>query len=79
MEDYVAKDERPAAQCLRDVARSDLYVGLFAWRYGCGRGDCPCEGCLSMTELEYREAEANSIPRLVLVLDDSALMADPDA
>ena len=34
MEDYVARDDRPAAQCLRDVARSDLYVGLFAWRYG---------------------------------------------
>ena len=34
MEDYVATDERPAAKCLADVASSDVYVGLIAWRYG---------------------------------------------
>src|SRR4051812_42821626 len=34
MEDYVAPDDRPADVCTRDVAASDLYVGLFAWRYG---------------------------------------------
>jgi hypothetical protein len=72
MEDYVARDDRPAAQCLRDVARSDLYVGLFAWRYGfIPAQDNPRS--LSITELEYREAEAKSIPRLVFLLDDDAL------
>lgn len=74
MEDYVARDDRPAAQCLRDVARSDLYVGVFAWRYGfIPAQDNPRS--LSVTELEYREAEARSIPRLVFLLDDSALWA----
>lgn len=34
MEDYVARDERPLPACLKDVAACDLYVGLFAWRYG---------------------------------------------
>jgi len=64
MEDYVARDDRPAAQCLRDVASSDLYVGLFAWRYGFIQAqDNPRS--LSVTEMEYREAEAKPIPRLV--------------
>ena len=34
MEAYTASDDRPVDLCLRDVAQSDLYVGLFAWRYG---------------------------------------------
>ncbi len=34
MEDYVACDERPVDKCLTDVACSDLYVGVFAFRYG---------------------------------------------
>ena len=34
MEDYVATDKRPLEKCLQDVAACDLYVGLFAWRYG---------------------------------------------
>jgi Domain of unknown function (DUF4062) len=34
MEDYAAYDERPRDKCVADVVRSDLYVGLFAWRYG---------------------------------------------
>jgi len=34
MEDYAAADERPLDLCLRDVAQSDIYVGLYAWRYG---------------------------------------------
>ena len=76
MEDYVARDDRPAAQCLRDVARSGLYLGLFAWRYGfIPAQDNPRN--LSITELEYREAEAKSIPRLVFLLDDSALWPPP--
>ncbi|ETR68849.1 MAG: hypothetical protein OMM_04315 [Candidatus Magnetoglobus multicellularis str. Araruama] len=34
MEDYVASDKRPLDKCLNDVASSDIYMGLFAWRYG---------------------------------------------
>jgi len=76
MEDYVARDDRPAGQCLQDVARSDLYVGLFAWRYGfIPRQDNPRN--LSITEMEYREAETQKIPRLVFLLDDQALWPPP--
>ncbi len=34
MEDYVASDQRPVDDCLKDVAKSDIYVGIIAWRYG---------------------------------------------
>ena len=72
MEEYVARDDRPAGQCLQDVARSDLYVGLFAWRYGfIPRQDNSRN--LSITEMDYREAETQKIPRLVFLLDDQAL------
>lgn len=71
MEDYVARDDRPAGQCVQDVAASDLYVGIFAWRYGY----VPTSGnpqSLSVTELEYRAAEAHEIPRLVFLVDEAA-------
>ena len=32
MEDYVAADQRPVEQCLKDVERADIYIGLFAFR-----------------------------------------------
>jgi Domain of unknown function (DUF4062) len=34
MEDYVATDERPVEKCLNDVDQSDIYIGIFAFRYG---------------------------------------------
>jgi hypothetical protein len=34
MEYFVAEDIRPLDKCLKAVASSDLYVGIFAWRYG---------------------------------------------
>ena len=54
MEDYVATDQRPLDKCLDDVAASDLYIGIFAWRYGF----IPTENNpeqKSITELEYRK------------------------
>lgn len=41
MEDYVAADQRPVDKCLKDVERADIYLGLFAFRYGYAppRGD----------------------------------------
>jgi hypothetical protein len=34
MEYYMAEDKRPLDRCLSDVASCDVYVGIFAWRYG---------------------------------------------
>ena len=71
MEDYVAADERPADKCLADVGECDIYVGLFAWRYGyIPLADNPEK--LSITEMEYREAGKQNKRRLIFLLDDNA-------
>jgi tetratricopeptide (TPR) repeat protein len=68
MEDYVAGDQRPLDKCLDDVAHSDLYIAILAWRYGfIPPNDNPLEK--SITELEYRQAGQVAIPRLVFILD----------
>src|SRR5215470_7767432 len=70
MEDYVARDDRPADACTRDVTNSDLYVGLFAWRYGyVPKDDNPRS--MSVTELEHEAAKQHRIPRLLFLLDDA--------
>jgi tetratricopeptide (TPR) repeat protein len=68
MEDYVATDQRPLGKCLDDVAACDLYVGIFAHRYGYVPQQDNPDG-RSITELEYRHAESLGIPRLVFLLD----------
>ncbi|MGF6789737.1 DUF4062 domain-containing protein [Paraburkholderia tuberum] len=72
MEAYTAADDRPMDLCLRDVAQSDLYVGVFGWRYGfvppIAHGN---EAGLSITELEYRRALTRHIPTLLFLSDES--------
>ena len=69
MEHYVAADERPLAKCLADVASCDLYIGIFAHRYGyIPEQDNPDER--SITELEYRHAGDRGVPRLVFLVDE---------
>ena len=71
MEDYVAADQRPVDQCLKDVRDADVYVGVFAWRYGYVPKDDNPEG-RSITELELREAERLKKPRLIFLLKNTA-------
>jgi tetratricopeptide (TPR) repeat protein len=68
MEDYVATDKRPLDKCLADVASCDLYIGIFAWRYGY----VPPGQERSITELEYRQAGHSSLERLIFLLDEDA-------
>lgn len=66
MESYTAADERPLDKCLADVASADIYVGVFAWRYG--YEPPPSHGNpegRSITELEYRQAEAAKLQKLI--------------
>lgn len=73
MEDYVARDDRPLDACLKDVAACDLYIGIFAHRYGCIPADARANPeNLSITELEYRTAKAAGKPCLIFVLDKTA-------
>ena len=71
MEDYVAAEKRPLAKCLEDVADSDIYVGIFAWRYGyIPKEDNP--ESRSITELEYRAAGQHERERLIFCLREDA-------
>lgn len=53
--------------CLAEVRRADVYVGIFAHLYG----DIDLESGSSMTELEYEEARKRGIPRLIYLMDES--------
>jgi HEAT repeat protein len=67
MEYYVAEDRRPVDKCLEDVAACDLYIGIFAWRYGY----IPPGYDKSITELEYRKAvETNKKCHIFLLNED---------
>ena len=71
MEDYAAADERPLDRCLNDVAACDIYVGIFAWRYGSiPQKDNPDKK--SITELEYRKASELNKVRLLFLLHNDA-------
>ena len=68
MEDYVASDQRPLDKCLTDVSQCDVYIGLFAWRYGF----IPDGQNKSITQLEYECAVKSKIPCYIFILDKAA-------
>lgn len=74
MEYYVAEDGRPADVCIRDVENCDIYVGIFAWRYGSTVpwGNPP--QMVSITELEYRAAAKKTC--LIFLLDEAGTWPD---
>ncbi|MBE1491917.1 HEAT repeat domain-containing protein [Plantactinospora soyae] len=68
MESYVAEERRPLERCLADAAECDIYIGIFAWRYGF----VPDGYDRSIIELEYREALTAGKPCLIFLLDEEA-------
>ncbi len=68
MEYYVAEDQRPVDKCLSDVEACDLYIGIFAWRYGWIPKKKNRKN-LSITEMEYRQARKSNKPCLIFLLD----------
>lgn len=68
MEYYVAEESRPLDRCLHDAGSCDLYLGLFARRYGF----CPPGEDRSITELELRAAQGNDIDCLCFLLTEDA-------
>ena len=66
----------PLGKCLEDVAASDLYVGVFAHRYGYVP-DYDNPDRRSITELEYRQAQTLGIPRLLFLLEVAAPWPPP--
>src|SRR5262249_52617044 len=72
MEYYVAAEQRPLDECLADVAASDIYIAIVAWRYGSVPKAPDPNNELGFTELEYREARRLQKPCLVFLLDQDA-------
>ncbi len=73
MEDYVASDQRPVNECLDRIASTDIYLGLFGFRYGYippPSHNNP-DG-LSITELEFRHAKRLGKPCLLFMVSDEA-------
>jgi hypothetical protein len=80
MEEYVAEGARPLERCLRDVDSAEIYVGIFAWRYGYAPPDPGVQlnalpaslppPRVSITESEFRRAVTKR--PLVFLLDPKA-------
>lgn len=66
MEYLSARDEEPTTACLQLVEQCDLFVGIYAWRYG----KIPAGSDRSITEQEYRHAQALGKPRLCYVVNE---------
>ncbi|SEB24330.1 DUF4062 domain-containing protein [Variovorax sp. YR216] len=71
MEYYVAEDTRPLERCLQDVGGCDVYVGIFAFRYGFIPEENN-DSRLSITELEYSKACEVGVPCLIFLLSEEA-------
>jgi len=67
MEKYPARDDWPKVASEVDVSNCDIYIGIFAWRYGYVPYKDNLEG-KSITELEYLAAERTQRPRLIFLL-----------
>jgi hypothetical protein len=70
MEEYVSRDERVEFACMGDVVECDVYVGIFAWRYGY-IPENSAEG-ISITEMEYNIAGTKPMTRLTFLLNEKA-------
>jgi hypothetical protein len=75
MEHLPASDAEAIAASLKLVDEADIYVGVFAHRYGY----VPKENnpqAVSITEMEYNHAVERNIPRLIFVIDKNHPLAD---
>jgi hypothetical protein len=71
MDECIARDARVEFACAGDVVACDTYAGLFAWRHGYVPEDDNPER-LSVTETESAAAGTKPMPRLTLLLEDTA-------
>jgi tetratricopeptide (TPR) repeat protein len=70
MEHLPASDAEAVSVSLGLVDEADIYVGVFAHRYGYVPKENNPEQ-ISVTEMEYRRAVERKIPRLIFVMDKS--------
>jgi tetratricopeptide (TPR) repeat protein len=70
MEHLTAGDADAAAKSLAMIDEADIYLGVFAYRYGCVP-DAKNPEKISITEMEYNHAVELRIPRLIFLMDKS--------
>ncbi|HKH49466.1 MAG TPA: DUF4062 domain-containing protein [Thermoanaerobaculia bacterium] len=68
MENFAAQPVEPTSASLGEVRTADVFVGIYAWRYGF----VPEGSSVSITELEYDEARRLDRPCLCFVVDETA-------
>jgi Domain of unknown function (DUF4062) len=67
MEYFGSKPGNPTEECLNVVRSSKVYIGIFGMRYG----SIPDDRELSMTQLEYEEAQSLGLPSLIYLIDEN--------
>lgn len=67
MEYFGSKPGTPLEECIAVVRSCHVYIGVFAMRYG----SLPEGHELSMTHLEYNEAQVRQLPSLIYLIDES--------
>ncbi len=65
MANFMARPEGATSACLKELADSDLFVGIYAWRYGF----VPPGAEVSITEQEFIEAQRLGKPCFCFVVD----------
>ncbi len=78
MEQGTATNEDAIAFSLRLVDEAEIYVGVFAHRYGYIPDDARNPDKVSITEMEYRRARERNIPILIFVMSDEHPMKAGD-
>lgn len=66
MEDFMAQPADPTTACLKEVEEADLFVGIYAWRYG----NKPSASSISITEMEYDHAVKLGKPMFCFLVDE---------
>lgn len=74
MEQLPASDADAIRASLELVDEADVYVGVFAHRYGY----IPAGHDISITQMEYEHAVKRGIPRLIFVMDDDVPVLPKD-
>lgn len=77
MEHLPASDAEAISTSLKMVDEADIYLGIFAHRYGyIPKENNPLQ--ISITEMEYRRAVERGIPRLIFLMHDEHLVKASD-
>src|SRR5215471_6686839 len=75
MEDLPASSDEAATASLKVIEEADVYIGVFAHRYGyVPKNNNPQQ--ISVTEMEYNRAVERKIPRLIFLIDKNHPLAE---